>query len=289
MNYITRFSQNFLRSPRLVRALIAKTNIVAKDLVYDIGAGKGIITDALSTMGCSVIAVEIDPMLARKLCVRFQARSNVVVCKANFLAMPLPTAPYKVFANIPFNLSADIVRKLTDTLYPPDAIYLVVQKEFADKVLPSAGGYNSQLSVLLGVRFAVRIVDRLRRTNFYPQPNVATVLIEIVPRATPLVVNEDMQLFRDFVVYGYNSFKPNVAAAFEGLFSVKEFSHAAETLGITIDAKPTQISLPQWVALFAHALQKPAVLTKLVGGYEEALEQKHHKRTKLHRTRPDRI
>ncbi len=288
MKSTTRFSQNFLRDPKLVTALISKTNINSTDTVYDIGGGKGIITAALAKKARTVISVEIDPELASKLQENLRDYNNILVYEADFLTLPLPQTTYKVFANIPFNLSADILHKLTATSYPPIASYLIVQKEFADKLVSKAGGHSSQLSILLGVQFEIRILQRLRPTDFYPRPNVTAVLLELLPRAEVLIIAKDLPLFRDFVVYNYNAFQPNIATGLSQLFTTSEFSRIAKTLQLPPNATPTQLDLQQWLQLFTFALQKRTFLEKLVGGQEKTMEQRHSKRTKLHRTRPNR-
>ncbi len=289
MEKTTRFSQNFLRDPHLVKTLLSKTNIRQGDTVYDIGGGKGIIAAALSEICLAVVSVEIDPRLVNKLYKNLQNRPNVLIYEADFLDMALPRSPYKVFANIPFNLSNDIVRKLTTAKHPPRTSYLIVQKEFADKLISKPNHYNSLLSVLLGVRFDVSIVESLRPTDFYPRPSVATVLVEISIRSENLVADKHQALFRDFVMYAYNAFLPSIATSFSGLFTNREFSRIAKELEFAIDAKPSQLHLEQWLSLFSYAMQKRTNLEALVKGYESIVEQRHPNRTKLHRTRHSHI
>ena len=282
-----RFSQNFLRDPKFVKTLLSKTNINQEDTVYDIGGGKGIITAALAEMSRTVISVEIDPSLASKLRENLRDYRNVLVYEADFLSLPLPQTPYKVFSNIPFNLSANILRKLTDTPYPPATSYLIVQKEFADKLIPKAGGYNSQFSILLGTQFEVRIVQRLQPVDFYPRPRVAAVLLEVSPRPKPLVEPADLALCRDFITYNYNACQPSVALGLSRLFTAAEFGGMAATLQFATNATPAQLDLQQWLGLFTFALQKRVVLERLVGGQESVIGQRHSKHSKLHRTRYD--
>ncbi|HVI69645.1 MAG TPA: rRNA adenine N(6)-methyltransferase family protein, partial [Magnetospirillaceae bacterium] len=248
---------------------------------------KGIIAAALAEKSRTVISVEIDPDLASKLRENLRGYGNVLVYEADFLSLPLPQTQYKVFSNIPFNLSADILRKLTDTRYPPVTSYLIVQKEFADKLISKPGGYNSQLSILLGVRFELRIVQRLRPTDFYPRPRVTAVLLEVSPRTDTLLAVEDLELFRDFVVYSYNAYQSSVAIGLKRLFAAAEFKNIAEALQFPANATPAQLNLRQWLGLFVHAAQKRPLLEKLVGGQEKAVARRHSKRTKLHRTRYD--
>lgn len=211
MNDTIRFSQNFLRDPKFVATLLSKTNIKPEDTVYDIGGGKGIIAAALAKNCRTVITIEIDPRLVRSLRKNLSGYGNILVYEADFLSLPLPQTRYKVFSNIPFNLSADILHKLTDTPHPPTTSYLIVQKEFANKLIPKPGGYNSQLSILLGAQFEVKIVQSLQPINFYPRHRVYAVLLEISPRTEHLVTRKDWALYKDFITYNYNACQPSIA------------------------------------------------------------------------------
>lgn len=280
-----RFSQNFLQSSTLVKSLLAKTNITDKDTVYDIGAGKGIIASALSSKCHTVVAVEADYKLVGILQKNLQDYSNVLVYEGDFLSLPLPKTPYKVFANIPFNMSADILHKLVDGNSPPISSYLVVQKEFAKKLTTERKNYNSQLAVLLGVQYKVRIIEEINPNNFYPIPKVTSVFLEILKRQSPLVPTQDLQLFRNFVIYAYNAFKPTVLEALLPIFAKNEFTRAAKDLKFSTNSTPTQLNLRQWIGLFELALKSRQKLESLVHNYEELLDKKHTTRTKLHRTR----
>ncbi len=135
MKRLAQYSQHFLRNPGFVAQLVRKALITRDDVVYDIGAGTGVVTSALAAKAGRVIAVENEPRTAEKLRQNMARRSNVEVVEGDFLAMPLPEGPYKVFANIPFHLSSQIVRRLTEAANPPEAIYLIVQKQFAKKIV----------------------------------------------------------------------------------------------------------------------------------------------------------
>lgn len=109
-------SQHFLESPRLALKLIGHSNLKKRDLVLDIGAGSGVITIALAKRVREVWAIEPDHQTAEKLRRNLQKYhiENVRVIEQNFLQLELPTKPYKVFANPPFHLSAEILYKLLD-------------------------------------------------------------------------------------------------------------------------------------------------------------------------------
>jgi 23S rRNA (adenine-N6)-dimethyltransferase len=163
---------------------------------------------------------------------------NVEVREGDFLAMDLPKKPYKVFANIPFHLSSPIVRKFVETDNSPESMYLVVQKQFANKLLPDSDRFTGQLGMMVGPLFAVRIRKRLQRTDFWPHPNVDTVLIEFIRRDEPLLPRSAMPAYRQFI---------------EDCFSdPRKFAKAPrKAVGLPDDIKPSQMKLAQWVALFS--------------------------------------
>lgn len=230
-------SQHFLRNPRLVKELVGHTSIKRADTVYDIGAGSGVITSALAERCQHVVAVEVEPKTVEILKKNTAHRNNVTIVKADFLDIDLPDTPYKVFANIPFHLSSAIVRKITQSDHPPVAAYLIVQKQFAYKLLPDHKGFSSQLGMTLGVRFAFRIRKRLKRTDFWPFPNVDTVFLEITRREQPLVAARDLLAYQTFIENNFTS-----PAAFAAL--------PLDSIGKDASVKPSSLILSEWLALF---------------------------------------
>ena len=189
-----RLDQNFLRSPKLTLFLIGHSNIKKRDLVIDIGAGSGVITSALAKRCKKVIAVEKDAETAKRLRENLarQNISNVEIFDGDFREMKLPDEPYKVFANPPFSLSAEVFYKLLslenldgkickkegEVPRRPEAIYLILQKQLALKLIITERHYTSQLGRLLSDDYATRIRLPLKPTDFTPPPKVPTVLFE---------------------------------------------------------------------------------------------------------------
>ena len=129
------YSQNFLKDPNLVALLLDQSSLESDDVVYEIGPGKGLITRQLALRYRQVIAIERDPHLSAWLQREFASWSNVTIHYGDFLFYNLPRQPYKVFANIPFNITAAIVAQLTAAQRPPEDAYLCMQKEAAEMFL----------------------------------------------------------------------------------------------------------------------------------------------------------
>lgn len=175
-----RLSQHFLKSPRLALMLIGHSNIRKNDTVLDIGAGSGVITYALSKRCKKVIAIEPDPVAAAKLRQNLAQRGveNVEIVEQDFLEYSLPSEPYKVFSNPPFHLSSKIMHKLIEADHPPKSFYLILQKQFALKLLNTDRHYTSQLGERVIAAYQTKIRYPLRPTDFTPPPAVPTVLFE---------------------------------------------------------------------------------------------------------------
>lgn len=237
MKRLAEYSQYFLQSPDLVKELVGHSNLRKNDTVYDIGAGSGTISSVLTKRVKRVISVEIEPRAAEKLKRNMSRYENVEVLNADFMKLSLPNEPYKVFANIPFHLSSPILRKLTEAERHPKSIYLVVQKQFAKKLLIEKAGFTGLLGAFIAPRWTARIRRPLRRTDFYPNPNVDTVLVEVKPREEALLPFDKMPAYRNFVEMCFSD--------------SKKFAKTARTpAGIAHDLRPSQLSAEQWVRLF---------------------------------------
>jgi 23S rRNA (adenine-N6)-dimethyltransferase len=171
-------SQHFLRSPRLALMLIGHSNIKKRDLVLDIGAGSGVITTALSKRCREVWAIEPDQDTIKKLKENTKDKENIKIISEDFLEMELPKENYKVFANPPFHLSSAILHKLIESENPPEAIYLILQKQLALKLIRTDRHYTSKLGHEINQKYQTKIRYPLKPTDFTPPPAVPTVLYE---------------------------------------------------------------------------------------------------------------
>lgn len=238
MKRLSEYSQNFLRSPQLVAELIKKSSLKAPDTVYDIGAGSGVIASELAKKVKKVIAIEVDPRVEPSLKKNMAVYSNVEVRLGDFMNMPLPKEPYKVFANIPFHLSSPIVQRFINTPFAPEAAYLIVQRQFGRKLVATdTTHFTSQLGMIIGVEYAVKVIKNLRRSDFWPAPAVDTVCIEMIKRKTPLVDPERLIDYRRFTEECFADPK-------------KLAKMPLEIIGATPGLSPSRLSLTQWVMLF---------------------------------------
>lgn len=280
-------SQNFLKDPCLVASLLDRFDLGHDSVVYEIGPGEGIITEQLALRYKQVVAIEKDPLLAHLLQRRFGAWPNVTIHSGDFLHYRLPRSPYKVFANIPFNVTSDIVNRLIGAEYPPDDAYLAMQQEAADMFLGKQR--ESLRTILLKPWFETDIVHRFQRWDFAPTPRVDVVMLRLRKRGPPLVNNTDRQYFRDFVVHVFTRWQPTGHNPLNGIFTGRQRRYIERELGFDLGATPTSLSIEQWLSLFGQLKIVGNTRTlQTISGSEKCLHQQQRRLQKIHRTRSAR-
>jgi 23S rRNA (adenine-N6)-dimethyltransferase len=188
-------SRHFLRNGALAAELVRDACVGPDDLVVDLGAGSGRLTDALARRAGRVVAVELDPQLAHGLRGRWE---NVRVVEGDAACVALPREPFRVVANLPFDRTTDLLhRLLDDPATPLVRADLIVQWGVALKyALPWPSSVNG---VLWGAWYETELARRLPRTAFSPPPSVDAGVIVLRRRARPLVPPELARPYRQFV------------------------------------------------------------------------------------------
>ena len=288
---LLKYSQNFLKSKNLVVKILELSSIGPQDLVLEIGSGKGIITEELVKRARKVIAIEKDKGLFFFLREKFKNNPKIKILNTDFLKFQLPKFPYKIFSNIPFFITGEIIKKITfvksgEKNFLEEA-YLIVQKEAAKKFVGQPYAKRNQMvSLFLKPWFELRTIYHFKKTDFYPIPKVNVVLMKIKKRGNPLIEEKQTQIYRDFIVYGFTHFKSNLKNTFKKIFTYEQFKRLSYNLKIEKSLLPTDLTFEQWLGLFECFLTKVDESKKsLVIGAENRLKKQQSHLQKIHRTR----
>jgi len=279
-------TQNELAEPSLAAKLVSLSQLHPRDVVYDLGAGSGVLTAALAHRSSRVFAIERDPALVRRLRRRFHNVPNVVVREGDILAWRMPRSDYVVVANPPFDITADLVRKLVDAETAPRDAYLVLQREAAQRF---AGRPQMTLAaVLMAPWFSVRVLHAFHRSDFAPAPGVDAVFVRLHKRGPPLVARSDERLYRDFVTVAFSAWRPTIAGSLAATLGraagARLIAHAAVDRGLS----PSRLGLDGWLRLFREFRSGPLVIRRRVAGGEARARRQRARLRKVHRTRAPR-
>jgi 23S rRNA (adenine-N6)-dimethyltransferase len=249
-----RLGQHSLRSARLADALVRAADVSATDLIVEIGAGTGVLTQALASRAASVIALEVDPRLARRLTHLLSDR-GVVVLTVDARRFEWPDEPFRAFGNIPFAVTTDLLRALlaTPSLRRAD---LIVQWEVAVKrSLPKP---RNLLNLSWGPWWTFAAELHLGRRCFRPVPPVDTGVLRIDRRPDPLLPPSAQGGFRRFVGLGYARASLPIRRSLRGALTARQLSRLAADLGFHPAARAIDLDLLQWIGLFRFAAERSA-------------------------------
>jgi 16S rRNA (adenine1518-N6/adenine1519-N6)-dimethyltransferase len=199
-----RLGQNFLVDARILEAIIEAGDFSSEDVVLEIGAGTGVLTQRLAMSSGRVIAIELDAGLFRILQSRFQDNPNVTLIHADILDLELvdlmgsglDPARIKVAGNLPYYITTPILMKMLGASSLIKMILVMVQEEVGARIVASPGTKDyGALSIAATYRSDVEILRRVPASSFYPKPKVDSVLLRLDVRSQPAVDVKDEKLF----------------------------------------------------------------------------------------------
>ncbi|WP_062986471.1 16S rRNA (adenine(1518)-N(6)/adenine(1519)-N(6))-dimethyltransferase RsmA [Nocardia anaemiae] len=186
--------QNFVHDANTVRRIVAAAGVGRGDTVLEVGPGLGSLTLALLDVVDSVVAIEIDPVLAEHLPVTVADRApelagQLTVVEADALrvgADKLPAAPSALVANLPYNVAVPVLLHLLAELPSITTSLVMVQAEVADRLAAEPGSRIYGVpSVKAGFFGTVRRAGAVGTQVFWPVPRVDSGLVRIERYAEP--------------------------------------------------------------------------------------------------------
>jgi len=244
--------QHWLRDIDSLEAMCEAAQVGSQDTVLEIGPGLGTLTELLVQRAERVIAVEFDHLLAVQLANRVKA-DNLSVFESDILRFDFGEAPanYKVVANIPYYLTSNLIRVLSETTNSPQAAVLLVQKEVAERVAAKPGDM-SLLSVTAQFYWEVQLGREVPAELFTPPPKVDSQILILRKRTDPLFQDVDPKAFFRLVKAGFSQRRKTLLNSLgAGLhLSRAETEALCQAAGIDSSRRPQTLGLEEWHALY---------------------------------------
>jgi 16S rRNA (adenine1518-N6/adenine1519-N6)-dimethyltransferase len=195
--------QHWLTDEDVLADIAACAQLKPDDTVLEIGPGPGALTSILVNQVAHVVAVELDETLARELTTRVPA-DNLEIVSQDIMRFDTTTLPvgYRVVANIPYYLTSNLIRVLSESPNAPAIAVLLVQKEVAERVAAGPGGM-SLLSVSAQFYWDVSLGPVVKADMFTPPPKVDSQVIVLQSRPSPLYIDVDPRQFFRIVKAGF--------------------------------------------------------------------------------------
>ncbi len=256
--------QNFLVDPSAPERIADLADLGPEDTVLEVGAGLGTMTAPLAQRAGRVIAVETDPELVAVLQQELGDAGNVEIVHEDILALDPATLfeggdeaalplwgmrrpHYHVVANLPYYITAAVMRHILEARVRPARMVVTVQKEVAYRMTASPGDM-SLLAVSVQFYGAARIGFRLKRGAFYPVPKVESAVVRLDIYDEPPVPVTDVARFFSVVRAGFAQRRKQLRNTLSATLRLEpaDVASAMEAAGVDPTRRAETLSIEEW-------------------------------------------
>lgn len=264
--------QHFLIDKNILSWILKAAALTKKDIVLEIGAGRGILTQALADTGCQkVVALEIDDTLIECLQETFRDYQSIEIVHHDVLKLDLEKfikekignkKGYKLVSNLPYYIATHLIQSFLRLKHIPLRLVVMVQQEVGEKMVAHAPEMN-YLAVVVQFYTEVHLLKKVSKNCFFPKPKVDSVIVELIPFSRPRLPHKLHNLFFTLIKAGFAHRRKTIANA---LHHNLHLDHATVTqslqvLGLSPMSRAQELGVEQWVELFT-LLQKSLVSPK---------------------------
>ncbi len=210
--------QNFLVDQNVIERIIQVADIRPDDAVLEIGPGRGALTDHLAQRAGRLVLIEFDHALATYHRERHKDNPRVTVLDADVLKVDLAAilsetpAQWNVVANLPYNISTEVLFRLLEVHGKLSRMTLMLQKEVGDRLAapPDCSEYGVT-TVLLGLWFDIRRSFIVHPGSFHPRPKIDSAVLTFIPLENPRADVGSEELFRSVVKASFSMRRKTLA------------------------------------------------------------------------------
>jgi 16S rRNA (adenine1518-N6/adenine1519-N6)-dimethyltransferase len=245
-----RFGQNFLTNKHFAAKIVDSIKISESDTVIEIGPGRGVLTELISTENCKrKLAVEIDTELAEQLQATF---SNIEFLQQDILSFSFSEVfkqsekKLKIVGNIPYNITSPILFQLLDSSQYISHAVLMIQKEVAERLIAEKDSKEyGILTVLVNAQAKVEKMFVVNRNNFHPQPNVDSMVIRLNFFKSDSEI-DNYKLFKKIVKSTFNNRRKMLK---NGLKKLVNEQNLNEIKSVPLNLRPENLSITDFLNL----------------------------------------
>ena len=227
--------QHFLTDKNIVQKIVRIADVGIEDYVWEVGPGKGILTEELIETGCKLTAFEIDEKLYPILEEEFSDKIHLVkqdILKANWIDF-FPEKKVAITANLPYQITSPFLFKVASFADKFSRIVIMVQKEVAQRINAKVGTKDySILSLKMQYYFDVSYEFTVKPHLFFPRPKVDSAVIKLIPREDKPHINNE-KLFWRIVELAFRNRRKMLRNNLKEILNAEQLANLSEEFEIT--------------------------------------------------------
>ena len=251
-----KLGQNFVIDPNTVQRIVRAADVVPSDHVLEVGPGLGSLTLALLQEVASVVAIEIDPVLAEQLPRTIalhmpeRADSLTLIVSDAMKVDVVPGEPTALVANLPYNVSVPVLLHLLEVVPTIRTALVMVQKEVAERLAADPGSRTYGIPSLKARWYGeVRMAGNIGRNVFWPEPNVDSALVRVDRREQPTCESSREWVFK-VIDTAFAQRRKSLRGALAQLAGSPDAAEQAlRAAGIDPGRRGESLTLPEFIAL----------------------------------------
>jgi len=249
-----KLGQNFLTDKTVINRILDSAALDSKDVVIEVGPGKGALTGRIATIVKNVYAIEKDNFLFGELNNKYASLSNLTLINEDALRTDFKTfegnPKIKFIANLPYNITSPMLSRLTENRDLFSNIIIMIQKEVGDRIASEPGNktYGS-LSVLIQTFFNVTRLFTVPPGSFKPKPKVDSVVIKLVPTQTHCDLIKDINLYSRVVKSSFSSRRKMINNSLKSEFNKEEIEISLSNSEISGKRRAETMEVSEFIRL----------------------------------------
>ncbi len=250
--------QHFLIDKNIAYKIVREARITTQDNVWEIGPGKGILTECLLEKCMALTVFEIDQQWVDYLEDHFDDQKLIIV-KADILNVPFAdhsqSEPTKIVANLPYQITSPLLFKIIDNYELFSSITIMIQDEVADRLRANPGNKEyGKLSVKAQLFFNITKLFTVPSHLFFPPPKVNSAVVQLIPRKETIPLKDKKNLWRVIDVT-FNHRRKMLRKSLKDILNEDQIAKLKQLSLIDLERRPESLSIEEFIE-FSHQIEE---------------------------------
>ena len=257
--------QNFLINKEKIDRISNEIRSEVYDSVIEIGPGLGSITKKIIDIESKVICIEKDTVLYNYLKKEYQGAANLEIFNIDILKCSINeigNGKRLYFGNLPYNIGTKIIENFTDTFHSDHITsgIFMLQKEVGEKILSKKGTklYNGYVVKIQSFYNVKKILD-LNESDFWPQPNIKSILIRLENRKKTFFDGFDYKSFTKFLFNSFLVRRKKLSNNLQEYYSKDLVSEKLKELKLDENIRAQDIQVETFVLLYEKLINNKSL------------------------------